>query len=151
MKTLRCVCALLALVSMFAVCSYAQAVNATLVGTVTDVTGAVVPGAKVTITETNTSVIHTAETNASGNYIFPNLPPGTYAVSIEAPGFKKETRPNVALQVDSTVRVDAQLQPGNVTETVEVSATTPLLQTDTATTAQKIDQTTLEDAPLISS
>src|ERR1039457_7296428 len=81
-------------------------------GTVTDVTGAVVPGAKVTATETGTNIPHSAQTNESGNFIFPSLPPGFYSIAIEATGFKKENRPGVELRVDSTVRVDAQLQPG---------------------------------------
>src|ERR1051326_4927537 len=145
----------LLVISMLAVVSagliYSQAVNATLVGTVTDASGAVVPNAKVTATETNTGVVHTAQTNDSGNYIFPNLPPGTYTVSVEATGFKKETRPDVVLRVDSTVRVDSQLQPGNLTETIEVHSAPPMLQTDTAETAAKIDSNVLVNAPIISS
>ena len=57
-----------------------QAVNATLLGTVTDASGAAVANAKVTITETNTGISHTSQTNESGNYVFPDLPPGTYTV-----------------------------------------------------------------------
>ena len=70
--------------------------NATLLGTVTDVSGAVVPNAKVTITEINTNVIHSGQTNESGNYLFPNLPPGMYSVAVEAKGFKKETRKDIS-------------------------------------------------------
>jgi len=151
MSRLRLLVVLSLLMAATAVVGWSQAVNATLVGTVTDATGAVVPSAKVTITETNTNAGHSAQTNESGNFIFPNLPPGMYTVAIEATGFKKETRQGVELRVDSTVRVDAQLQPGSLTETVEVHAASPMLQTDTAGTATKIDTVVLADAPIISS
>src|ERR1035438_7208354 len=112
--------------------AYSQAVNATMLGTVTDASGAVVPNAKVTITETQTSVAHETQSNGSGNYIVPNLPPGTYSVSVEATGFKKENRKDIDLLVDASTRVDVQLQPGSVTETVEVTGAPPLLQADSA-------------------
>src|ERR1035438_5312322 len=113
--------------------AYSQAVNATLLGTVTDASGAVVPNAKVTITETQTAVAHAMQTNESGNWIVPNLPPGIYAASVEATGFKKETRRDITLVVDTTTRVDIQMTPGNITETIEVSSAPPILQADTAT------------------
>ena len=94
--------------------AFGQAVNATLLGTVTDASGAVVPNAKVTITEVNTGVSRSGQTNESGNYTFPDLPPGQYSVTVEAAGFKKETRRDIALLVNTTQRVDIQLQPGNV-------------------------------------
>src|SRR5690348_6383538 len=89
-----------------------QTVSATLLGNVTDVSGAVVPNAKVTITETNTGVSRTGQTNESGNYSFTNLPPGMYSVSVEATGFKKETQRNVNVQVDTNTRADLTLSPG---------------------------------------
>ncbi|MGO9228702.1 MAG: carboxypeptidase regulatory-like domain-containing protein [Bryobacteraceae bacterium] len=130
--------------------AYSQAVNATMVGTVTDSTGAVVPNAKVTITETQTSVAHATQTNESGNWIVPNLPPGVYAASVEATGFKKETRRDITLVVDTTTRVDVQLTPGNVTETIEVTGAPPILQTDTATTSTQISNEVLANVPLVS-
>jgi hypothetical protein len=131
--------------------AYSQAVNATLLGTVTDSTGAVVPSAKVTITETQTGVVHATQANESGNWIVPNLPPGIYAASIEAAGFKKETRRDVTLVVDTTTRVDIQLTPGNITETIEVTGAPPILQTDTASTAEQINNQVLVNVPLTSS
>jgi hypothetical protein len=144
-------CALAATLVLLAGIAYSQAVNATLLGTVTDASGAVVANAKVTITEANTGVSHSGQTNSSGNYTFPDLPPGTYSVVVEAAGFKKETQRNVAVQVDTTTRTDAQLQPGSVTESIEVSAAPALLQTDTAATGQKFETQQLADVPLISS
>jgi hypothetical protein len=131
--------------------AYSQAVNATLLGTVTDASGAVVANAKVAVTEANTGVSHSSVTNSSGNYTFPDLPPGTYTVVVEAAGFKKETQRNIAVQVDTTTRADTQLQPGSVTESIEVTTAPALLQTDTAATGQKFDTVVLADAPLISS
>src|SRR2546428_5214885 len=83
-----------------------QAVNATLLGTVTDSSGAAVASVKVTITETNTGISHASQTNESGNYIFPDLPPGTYTVTAEQPGFKRASRAGFEVIVNTTGRVD---------------------------------------------
>ena len=106
-----------------------QAVNATLLGTVTDSSGAPVGNAKMTITETNTGITHNSQTNDSGNYVLPDLPPGTYKVTAELAGFKRESRAGVDLIVNSTERVDFVLQPGSTSETITVEAETPILQT----------------------
>jgi len=129
--------------------AYSQAVNGTMLGTVTDASGAVVVNAKVTITETNTGISHSAMSNESGNYSFGDLPPGRYAVVVEQTGFKRENRRDIDLQVDSTVRVNVSLQPGAVTETVEVTGAPPILQTDTASTGDKMDQIQTANLPLI--
>jgi hypothetical protein len=125
-----------------------QAVNGTLLGTLTDSSGAVVPGAQVTITETGTAIPHSTQSNASGNFVFPNLPPGNYNVTSEAHGFKKETRTSVRVDVNTTVRVDMTMQPGAVTETVEVSGAVPLLKTDRADVSQNIEAAQLEQLPV---
>ena len=151
MKDLRLICAMLCLVLCSAGTGWSQAVNATLLGTVTDASGAVVPNAKVTVTETQTGISHGTGTNASGNWNVPNLPPGMYAVSVEAPGFKKETRRDLQVDVDTTTRADVQLVPGNISETVEVSGQAAVLQTDSASTTEKIDRVVLANAPLLSS
>ncbi|HEY3744028.1 MAG TPA: carboxypeptidase regulatory-like domain-containing protein [Bryobacteraceae bacterium] len=138
----------LILFGLFSVSSFGQAVTATLLGTVTDVTGAVIGNAKVTATESTTGVARTTETNVSGNFSFPELPPGTYNVSVELTGFKRETRSNIGLLVNSTVRVDVALQPGNVSESVEVTGAPPALQTERADTGRNIDQVVTEAMPL---
>jgi Carboxypeptidase regulatory-like domain len=125
-----------------------QAVNATLLGTVTDSSGASVANAKVTITETNTGIGHTSQTNESGNYIFPDLPPGTYRVIAEQSGFKRESRAGIDLTVNSTERVDLVLQPGNMSETITVEAETPILQTERADTGRKLETVLTENIPL---
>jgi outer membrane receptor protein involved in Fe transport len=125
-----------------------QAVNATLVGTVTDSSGAVVAGANVNSTEMNTGVARIATTNDSGNYEFPNLLPGVYQVTVKHVGFRQETRPGVELTVNSTVRVDLQLHPGEATETMVVTAEIPTLQTDRADVGGKVELTQLAELPI---
>jgi len=125
-----------------------QAVNATLLGTVTDSSGAATASVKVTVTETNTGITHTSQTNDSGNYVFPDLPPGTYKVVAELAGFKRESRAGIDLIVNSTERVDLVLQPGDITQTVEVEAEIPILQTERADTGRKLETVLTENVPL---
>src|SRR5256885_3126822 len=106
MKAIRVTCALLALSLILAGFSYGQAVTGSLLGTITDASGAAVPNAKVTITDANTGISRNANTNENGNYNFADLPPGTYTVTAEVTGFKQATPPGVAVGVNTTVRVD---------------------------------------------
>jgi len=125
-----------------------QAVNATLLGTVTDSSGAAVASAKVTITETNTGISRTSQTNDSGNYVFPDLPPGTYTVTAEQTGFKRASRASIDVIVNTTQRVDLDLQPGDVSQTVTVEAETPILQTERADTGRKLETVLTQNLPL---
>jgi protocatechuate 3,4-dioxygenase beta subunit len=104
LKSKVCILALGALLSTFTSVAYGQAVNATLLGTVTDSSGASVANAKVTATEVTTGVNHPGQTNGSGNYTFPDMPPGAYEVTVEAPGFKKEQRKDITVLVDRNDR-----------------------------------------------
>jgi hypothetical protein len=128
----------------------AQAVSGTILGTVTDPTGASVPNAQVTVTLTGQEVVHTSVTNESGNFTEPNLPPGTYSITVVAPGFKKETRQNIALLTNTTSRVDISLVQGSASETVTVTTAPPLLQTDRADISTNIEQKQIADLPLSS-
>ncbi len=148
MKTVRSLLILIFGTLLTAGLGFSQAVNATLVGTVTDSSGGVIMGARVTATEANTGITRSINSNESGNYTFPNLSPGTYTVSAELAGFKKVTRPGVDVLVDSTTRIDLELQPGQVTETLEVNAEATLLQTDRADTGRKIEQVQLANLPM---
>ena len=132
----------------FAQASWGQAVSATLVGTVTDNTGAIVPRASVDILENATGIKHTDITNASGNYSFPDLTPGTYAVTVSSPGFKKETRSGVDVAVNTTTRVDITLQPGSITETVTVTGAPPIMETDRADVSVNIEAQALSSMPI---
>jgi hypothetical protein len=140
---------LVALSLLFCVSLFGQAVNGTIVGTITDASGAVVANAKVTIAEQATGVSHTANTNESGNFTFADLPPGNYSLAVEVSGFKKENRRDVPLLVNTTQRVDIQLQPGNVNETVEVTGAPPALQTERADTGRNIDSTAVSELPVL--
>jgi hypothetical protein len=125
-----------------------QAVNATLLGTVTDSSGAFVTGVSVTITETHTGINRTSQTNDSGNYVFPNLTPGTYTVTAEQSGFKRASRAGVDVLVNTTERVDLVLQPGSVTDTITVEVDVPILQTERADTGRKLETVLTENVPL---
>ncbi|HEX4231673.1 MAG TPA: carboxypeptidase regulatory-like domain-containing protein [Bryobacteraceae bacterium] len=149
MKHLRKMCALLALLGAGCLASYSQAVTGTVLGTVTDSSGAVVPNAKVTLTEVNTGILHKAQTNGSGNYTVPNLPEGNYSVTVEAPGFKKETKENNRVDINSNVRVDAVLQPGEISESVVVTAESSQLQTDRADTGRSLGTMTVSELPVL--
>jgi hypothetical protein len=135
--------------ALFVSSAFGQAVSSTVLGTVTDSSGAVMVNAKVTLTEVNTQINRTSQTNESGNYTFADVPPGTYAVTVEQTGFKKESRRDIALLVNSSQRVDLQLQPGNVSETVEVTGAPPVLQTDRADTGRKIDSMVVSELPVL--
>src|SRR5215813_5583819 len=125
-----------------------QAVNATLLGTVTDSSGAVVSGAKVKVTEMRTGLERVSTTNSSGNYQFVDLPPGQYEVTAEQAGFKKATQKGIDVQVNSDVRVNISLQPGAVEQVIEVTAQAPILETDRADVSQKIETKQVTDLPL---
>ncbi len=110
----------------------AQQIFGRIFGTVTDATGAAVQNAKVTITDRDKGTQFVVPTNESGNYEKGQLIPGTYQVTVESPGFAKQSFKNITVLVNSAPRVDAALNPGNVTETVEVTAAAPTLQADRA-------------------
>ena len=126
----------------------AQAVSATLLGNVSDKSGASVANARITILQLATGTTRQVTTNESGNYTFPDLTPGAYSISVEASGFKKETRPSVDVIVNTTTRVDLDLEPGSATETVTVTDVPPMLQTDRADVTTKFEAQHVEDMPL---
>jgi hypothetical protein len=127
---------------------FGQAVNGTLVGTITDSSGAVVANAKVTLVATQTGITQTLQSNQNGYYAFPNLQPGVYRVEVEMPGFRKAIRGGIDVLVNSTARVDIELEPGQVSESISVTAEVAILQTDRADTGRKIESKTLADMPL---
>ena len=129
---------------------YSQAVNGTIVGTVTDATGAAVGNAQVTLVLAGQSSVHTTVTNESGNFTEPDLPSGTYNVTVVAQGFKKETRENIVLLTNTTSRVDIALSTGSVTETVTVTTAPPQLQTDRADISTNLEQHQIANLPLSS-
>jgi len=148
MANLRSICILLLLALLGASMAFSQAVSGSLVGTLMDSSGGVVANAKITITDQNTGLTRTATTSESGNYSFPDLPPGTYTVVAEQTGFKRASRAGVDVIVNTSQRIDLTLQPGQVTETVNVTSEAPMLQTERADTGRKIETKQLTELPL---
>ncbi len=119
---------------------HAQDYRGALLGRVTDPTGAVVPGASVVAVSQAHNVKTSTLTNAEGNYLMPYLEPGTYTVTVEAPGFKRLVRSNVDIRIGEKLELNFQLEVGAPTETVSVTAELPLLQTASADLAQVVDR-----------
>jgi len=126
----------------------AQVDTATIVGTVQDATGAVVPASTVTATEVNTNIKTSTRADAAGNYVITALKVGTYAVAVEAQGFKKETRSGVVLQVQDRLRIDFTLQVGSVNEAVNVEEAIPVVQTETSALGDVVTSQQVTDLPL---
>ena len=139
---------IVALALVHTAAAFSQAVNGTIVGMVTDASGGSIAGARVTLTEVNTRIVHFAETNSTGNYGFLEMPPGAYNISVETPGFKKEVKTGVLLEANTSPRVDMRMQPGDINQTVEVAASSAILQTERADTGRSISATTIEELPL---
>jgi len=126
----------------------AQVDTATIVGTVRDSSGGVVPGAAVVATEVNTEIKSSARTDSSGNYAITPLKIGNYSVSVEAQGFKKETRGGVVLQVQDRARIDFTLQVGALTEVVDIQAGAPVVETETSSLGDVVTSQQVTDLPL---
>ena len=125
-----------------------QAVYGGIVGTVTDPQGNAVAGAKLTVTNISKGTTEEAVTNESGSYSVTHLIPDNYKVHIEAPGFKAYDVASARVDVDTVVRVDAQLQVGAVTQSVEVTGEVPQLQTEKTDVATVFSSRTVEDLPI---
>ncbi len=126
----------------------AQAVSGTILGTVKDSTGAVMPGASVTLVNTGTGFTRTVVTDAKGEYTAPQVPTGTYTVSAEMSGFKKVTMANVHLGVDQHPKIDLTLDLGQLTESVEIQAETPLLQATSSDLSNTVQEEQIKTLPL---
>lgn len=110
----------------------AQTFRGSIGGTVRDASGAVVPDASVTLTEKATGIQNKTETNTEGNYLFPNLPLGNYTVAISRSGFKEAHSTSITLTTQQTVRFDASLELGEVSQKIEVAAAAPTINTENA-------------------
>src|SRR5437868_3790267 len=128
----------------------AQQTTATVVGNVTDTSGAVVVGAVVKLTNTATNTIRTTVTDGAGVYTIPQIPTGTYSLSVEQKGFQTERLDSFVLETSQVARHDFQLASGSVTEviTVEGSAAGAALQTETGSVGEVIGAKQVEDLPL---
>ena len=134
---------------LFASLASAQS-QARLTGTISDNTGAVIIGATVTLTNINTGVAQSSTANESGIYNFPIVPAGRYELSCEFEGFKTYSQTGIAMETGFVRSIDIQMEVGEVTETVEVLASTPLLETENSTVGQFIERDTVFNMPLAS-
>ncbi|MCC6392308.1 MAG: TonB-dependent receptor [Bryobacterales bacterium] len=123
--------------------------SATLVGTVTDSTGAVIPGVKVVVANTETSIQTEGATNSEGYYYIPYLRPGTYNLTIEASGFKKYVRNGIELRTNEQPRIDVAMEVGAVSDTVNVEGRAPLLETETSVSGQVMEGSTVVKIPVM--
>jgi hypothetical protein len=131
-----------------AAAAWGQQVTAAVTGKVTDPTGAAVPGAKVTATDTERGTEWPTISNAEGIYNLPRLPVGTYNVKVESQGFQTAQQSNIRLQLNDVARLDFQLQVGSISQSVEVTSAAPLLQTQSTQLGQVIDSRTNQELPL---
>lgn len=138
--------AVMALVTL-ACGGYAQGLG-TLVGTLTDPSGAVVPSAKVAVTEVGTGFSRSVNTDQQGYYVIPSLRPADYDLTVEAPGFRKFSQPHVTLLADQTATVNVKLEVGKATESVTVEAVAAQVDTSTPTLKQVVDQARMVELPL---
>ncbi len=127
---------------------FAQTITATVTGTITDASGAVTPNVSITATNVDTNLRYNTRSNESGVYQLSFLPAGNYTVTAEAAGLKKAVYGPVALEVNQTARVDIAMEVGQVSETVEVTAVAPLLQTENAQTGEQIGARQASNLPL---
>jgi len=127
----------------------AQVTSAAVVGTITDTTGAALPGATVTARNADTGFMRAVPTNESGAYRLDFLPTGTYVVEISLSGFKTERRSGIVLTVNDTARVDASLTVGGVAEAVTVEARSPDVNTATADLSKTVDAAAIQSLPLV--
>lgn len=126
----------------------AQLTTADILGTVTDATGAVVPNADVVLTNLGTNEKRTGTTNGSGDYTFTLLPVGHYSISVKAPGFEASITKDLSVEAGDRARDDVHLQLGSETTTIEVTASSPLLQADSATVSSTVTAKAVQDLPL---
>ena len=134
----------------FCLCPFAhgQTTYGSVTGFVADTTGAAVVGATVTLTNVATSHKTTQPSGSDGRFVFVNLVPGTYQIDVEKQGFKHFTRTDVLVQVNQSTSVDASLPVGQTSETVEVTGSTPLLQTDTSSLGTVVEERNATELPL---
>lgn len=141
---------LLRILGLGLVCScalFAQGVS-TIVGTVTDPSGASVPAATVRVKQVGTGQERATTTNAQGYFVIPSLPPSNYQLEIEAAGFQSFSQKNITLQADESLTVNAALKVGTFTQTVVVDATPPAVNTTTGTLGGVVDTKRMVELPL---
>jgi Carboxypeptidase regulatory-like domain len=138
----------ISILSCCAVVAFAQQPLGTIVGTVTDATGASVPSATITVTNVDTSATQTVAPSTTGDFSVPYLANGTYTITAEYSGFRTAVTSGVVVRAAQTVRADIRMEVGEIKETLEVSAAARALQMDTAVVGTTIDSRSVNDLPL---
>src|SRR2546426_10326081 len=140
----------LSLVIVAALPGFGQTDRGTVTGTVSDTTKAVIPGAAITATNTQTTAKYETVSTETGNFTLTQLPGGVYELTVELPGFKKYVRLGVTVLAATTVRIDATLEVGAATEEVTVSADAPLLRTESGELSHNIRTEAIDGLPVLS-
>ncbi len=140
---------LFAIVLLLPVALCSQAYFGTVSGEITDPTGAVVPGAKLVLTDQAKGFLFNAKTDSSGRYLFPSIPPGVYTVSVEMEGFQKEVRTGIRVDVTENATANLRLKVASATQSVEVSEQAQQLNTEDAVTGQVVNRKFINDLPLV--
>src|SRR5499427_7762293 len=147
----RCVLAATLLLALFCLNTFAQTTNATLGGTASDPSRALIPGVTVTATNTATGIVSTTVTNETGSYNFPSLQTGTYKVTAELPGFQAQAYNDVTLGVSQQVRLNFAMQVSGRTQSVDVNvAADTLIATTSASVGTVLPEYKVRDLPLTS-
>ena len=139
---------LLLLLVLLAIPAWGQTPSGEISGTVVDASGLAVPGVTITLTNQATNVVRNVQTNESGLYVITAIPPGTYDLKAELTGFGTVERKSIVVQVGSAIRIALTLQVGNLSETVEVTAGSPLIQTENAAISTVIENRAIVELPL---
>jgi len=126
----------------------AQAVTGTILGRVVDSSGAIIPGARVTVTQPETGYTRSYVSDSKGEYTAPSVPTGSYTVTGELTGFKTVSLANVHVGVDQKIKIDLKLELGQMTETIEIQAETPLVQTSSSDLSATIGEEQIKTLPL---
>src|SRR5690242_16989757 len=137
-----------AVVLLASLSAWAQTSTSLIQGTITDASGAPVPNARVTATLANTDTNYSTVANESGNYVIPDIRPGEYTITADAPAFKRTRRSGVVINVNQRARVDLALQVGDVQESVQVAADVTNVDTYTASINETVDSRRIADLPL---
>ena len=148
MCTLRSFSRAVCLTALLSVALLGQSDRGTVTGTIADPANAVVPGAKVTVKNSETGTVATTLTTPTGNYTLVSLPAGVYELTVEAPGFKKTTQTGVQVQVAQISRLDISLQVGAATESISVTAEAPMMKTENAEQSINVSGERINNLPI---
>ncbi|MEJ7606108.1 MAG: carboxypeptidase-like regulatory domain-containing protein [Bryobacteraceae bacterium] len=144
----RLLCKPILAVLLAGACLHAQRDTGSILGTVSDGSGGVVPGAKVTLTSEGTGLTTTMDTREDGTFIFTPIRIGTYTIEAAFQGFQKYRRQNITINIQQQLSLDLVLTPGELTQTVEVTTDVPILQTQSGSTGEVIEQRSIVNLPL---